>query len=183
MSACPSGSSSASSPAAPRRATWTPYLPYWRRRRPICARAASTSGRRAIRTARPLWPTSPPGAAGPSSHEGRVAGYECVSMQPEECYRGIDGPLAQRGRELRRHTPRHGGAEFRHTLALARDVLARGGPRRRNGEAERARGHPPRQPRDEPALRELGYQFCGVVDLSSVDPAHDSLRNAYEKLV
>ena len=29
----------------------------------------------------------------------------------------------------------------------------------------------------------LGYQFCGVVDLSSVDPAHDSLRNAYEKLV
>ena len=29
----------------------------------------------------------------------------------------------------------------------------------------------------------LGYHFCGVVDLSSVDPAHDSLRNAYEKVL
>lgn len=29
----------------------------------------------------------------------------------------------------------------------------------------------------------LGYQLCGVVDLALVDPASDSLRNAYEKLV
>ena len=29
----------------------------------------------------------------------------------------------------------------------------------------------------------LGYQLCGVVDLALVDPASDSLRNAYEKLI
>ena len=41
--------------------------------------------------------------------------------------------------------------------------------------------------RDNKAMNRLcekqGFAYCGVVDLGLVDPASDSLRNAYEKLL
>ena len=33
------------------------------------------------------------------------------------------------------------------------------------------------------AEQKLGFTFCGEVDVSLMDPGHDSRRNAYEKLV
>ncbi len=116
-------------------------------------------------------------------HEGRVAGYECVSMQPEECYRGIDGRWLSEGENYAVIHRAMAAAEFRHTslsremFSLAEDLAAAMGK-----QSVRVDTH-----RDNRAMNrlceKLGYQFCGVVDLSSVDPAHDSLRNAYEKLV
>ena len=80
-------------------------------------------------------------------HEGRIAGYECVSMQPEECsYRGIDGRWLSEGENYAGHTPRHGGGGIPAHLALrARLFSLAEDLRRRDGEAERPRGHPPRQ--------------------------------------
>ena len=73
--------------------------------------------------------------------------------------------------------------KFRHTslsremFSLAEDLAAGMGK-----QSVRVDTH-----RDNRAMNrlceKLGYKFCGVVDLSSVDPAHDSLRNAYEKLI
>ena len=116
-------------------------------------------------------------------HEGRIAGYECVSMRPEECYRGIDGAWLSEGENYAVIHRAMAADEFRHTslsremFSLAEDLAAGMGK-----QSVRVDTH-----RDNRAMNrlcgKLGYKFCGVVDLSSVDPAHDSLRNAYEKLL
>ena len=115
--------------------------------------------------------------------EGRPAGYECISMSPEECYRDIDGAWLTEGENYAVIHRAMAAAKYRGTM-LATEMfgfaaeLAAG-----LGKASvRVDTH-----RDNRAMNrlctKLGYQFCGVVDLSSVDPAHDSLRNAYEKLI
>lgn len=115
--------------------------------------------------------------------DGEIAGYECVAMTPEVCYRSIDGSWLTEGENYAVIHRAMAAAEYRGTM-LATEMfgfaaeLAAG-----LGKASvRVDTH-----RDNRAMNrlctKLGYQFCGVVDLSSVDPAHDSLRNAYEKLI
>ena len=116
-------------------------------------------------------------------HEGETAGYECVAMQPEECYRGIDGAWLTEGENYAVIHRAMAAGRYRHTslsremFSLAEDLAAGMGKR-----SVRVDTH-----RDNRAMNrlcgKLGYKFCGVVDLSTIDPAHDSLRNAYEKLV
>ena len=115
--------------------------------------------------------------------DGEIAGYECVAMTPEVCYRSIDGAWLTEGENYAVIHRAMAAAKYRGTM-LATEMfgfaaeLAAG-----LGKASvRVDTH-----RDNRAMNrlctKLGYQFCGVVDLSSVDPAHDSLRNAYEKLI
>ncbi len=115
--------------------------------------------------------------------DGEIAGYECVAMTPEVCYRSIDGSWLTEGENYAVIHRAMAAAKYRGTM-LATEMfgfaaeLAAG-----LGKASvRVDTH-----RDNRAMNrlctKLGYQFCGVVDLSSVDPAHDSLRNAYEKLI
>ena len=115
--------------------------------------------------------------------DGEIAGYECVAMTPEVCYRSIDGAWLTEGENYAVIHRAMAAAKYRGTM-LATEMFSFA--------AELAAGlgkvsvrvdtH-----RDNRAMNrlctKLGYQFCGVVDLSSVDPAHDSLRNAYEKLI
>ena len=114
---------------------------------------------------------------------GEIAGYECVAMTPEVCYRDIDGAWLTDGENYAVIHRAMAAAKYRGTM-LASEMfgfaaeLAAG-----MGKASvRVDTH-----RDNRAMNrlceKLGYHFCGVVDLSSVDPAHDSLRNAYEKLL
>lgn len=114
---------------------------------------------------------------------GEIAGYECVAMTPEVCYRDIDGAWLTEGENYAVIHRAMAAAKYRGTM-LAGEMfgfaaeLAAG-----MGKASvRVDTH-----RDNRAMNrlceKLGYHFCGVVDLSSVDPAHDSLRNAYEKLL
>ena len=115
--------------------------------------------------------------------EGRPAGYECISMSPEECYRDIDGAWLTEGENYAVIHRAMAAARYRGTM-LASEMfsfaaeLAAG-----MGKASvRVDTH-----RDNKAMNrlcaKLGYQFCGVVDLAVVDPASDSLRNGYEKLI
>ena len=115
--------------------------------------------------------------------EGRPAGYECISMSPEECYRDIDGAWLTEGENYAVIHRAMAAADFRHTklasemFSLAEDLAAGMGR-----QSVRVDTH-----RDNMAMNrlceKLGYTFCGVVDLSSVDPAHDSKRNGYEKII
>ena len=115
--------------------------------------------------------------------EGRPAGYECISMSPEECYRDIDGAWLTEGENYAVIHRAMAAADFRHTklasemFSLAEDLAAGMGR-----QSVRVDTH-----RDNMAMNrlceKLGYTFCGVVDLSSVDPAHDSKRNGYEKTI
>ena len=116
-------------------------------------------------------------------HEGEIAGYECVSMEPEPCYLEIEGRWLTEGENYAVIHRAMAAGKFRHTslsremFSLAEDLAAGMGK-----QSVRVDTH-----RDNRAMNrlcgKLGYKFCGVVDLSSVDPAHDSLRNAYEKLI
>ena len=65
--------------------------------------------------------------------DGEIAGYECVAMTPEECYRGIDG-----------HPPRLGCGQVSWHDARKRDVLLCRRTCIGHGQGERARGHAPR---------------------------------------
>ena len=115
--------------------------------------------------------------------EGRPAGYECISMSPEECYRDIDGAWLTEGENYAVIHRAMAAADFRHTklasemFSLAEDLAAGMGR-----QSVRVDTH-----RDNMAMNrlceKLGYTLCGVVDLSSVDPAHDSKRNGYEKII
>ena len=115
--------------------------------------------------------------------DGAVAGYACISMTPELCYRQIDGAWLTEGENY---------AVIHRAMAAARYRGTRLAAEMFSFAAELASGmgkvsvrvdtH-----RDNRAMNrlceKLGYQLCGVVDLALVDPASDSLRNAYEKLV
>lgn len=115
--------------------------------------------------------------------EGRPAGYECISMSPEECYRDIDGAWLTEGENYAVIHRAMAAAKYRGTMlatemfSLAEDLAAGMGKL-----SVRVDTH-----RDNMAMNrlceKLGYTFCGVVDLSSVDPAHDSKRNGYEKII
>ncbi len=115
--------------------------------------------------------------------DGEIAGYECVAMTPEVCYRSIDGSWLTEGENYAVIHRAMAAAKYRGTM-LATEMFSFAAELAAGlGKASvRVDTH-----RDNRAMNrlctKLGYQFCGVVDLSSVDPAHDSLRNAYEKLI
>ena len=115
--------------------------------------------------------------------DGEIAGYECVAMTPEVCYRSIDGAWLTEGENYAVIHRAMAAAKYRGTM-LATEMFSFAAELAAGlGKASvRVDTH-----RDNRAMNrlctKLGYQFCGVVDLSSVDPAHDSLRNAYEKLI
>ena len=112
---------------------------------------------------------------------GELAGYECVSMQPEVCYRDIDGRWLTEGESYAVVHRSMAAAKYRGTrlasemLSFAAELAAGMGKI-----SVRVDTH-----RDNKAMNrlceKLGYTYCGVVDLRKVDPAEDSFRNAYEK--
>ena len=114
---------------------------------------------------------------------GEVAGYECVAMTPEACYREIDGAWLTEGENYAVIHRAMAAARYRGTRLAAEMFsfaaeLAAGMGRL----SVRVDTH-----RDNKAMNRLcekqGFTYCGVVDLGLVDPASDSLRNAYEKLL
>ena len=114
---------------------------------------------------------------------GEVAGYECVAMTPESCYREIDGAWLTEGENYAVIHRAMAAARYRGTRLAAEMFsfaaeLAAGMGRL----SVRVDTH-----RDNKAMNRLcekqGFTYCGVVDLGLVDPASDSLRNAYEKLL
>ena len=114
---------------------------------------------------------------------GEVAGYECVAMTPEVCYREIDGAWLTEGENYAVIHRAMAAARYRGTRLAAEMFsfaaeLAAGMGRL----SVRVDTH-----RDNKAMNRLcekqGFTYCGVVDLGLVDPASDSLRNAYEKLL
>lgn len=114
---------------------------------------------------------------------GEIAGYECVAMTPEVCYREIDGAWLTEGENYAVIHRAMAAARYRGTRLAAEMFsfaaeLAAGMGRL----SVRVDTH-----RDNKAMNRLcekqGFTYCGVVDLGLVDPASDSLRNAYEKLL
>lgn len=114
---------------------------------------------------------------------GEIAGYECVAMTPEVCYREIDGAWLTEGENYAVIHRAMAAARYRGTRLAAEMFsfaaeLAAGMGRL----SVRVDTH-----RDNKAMNRLcekqGFAYCGVVDLGLVDPASDSLRNAYEKLL
>ena len=114
---------------------------------------------------------------------GEVAGYECVAMTPEACYREIDGAWLTEGENYAVIHRAMAAARYRGTRLAAEMFsfaaeLAAGMGRL----SVRVDTH-----RDNKAMNRLcekqGFTYCGVVDLGLVDPASDSLCNAYEKLL
>ena len=114
---------------------------------------------------------------------GEIAGYECVAMTPEVCYREIDGAWLTDGENYAVIHRAMAAARYRGTRLAAEMFsfaaeLAAGMGRL----SVRVDTH-----RDNKAMNRLcekqGFTYCGVVDLGLVDPASDSLRNAYEKIL
>lgn len=114
---------------------------------------------------------------------GEIAGYECVAMTPEVCYREIDGAWLTEGENYAVIHRAMAAARYRGTRLAAEMFsfaaeLAAGMGRL----SVRVDTH-----RDNKAMNRLcekqGFTCCGVVDLGLVDPASDSLRNAYEKIL
>ena len=114
---------------------------------------------------------------------GKIAGYECVAMTPEVCYREIDGAWLTEGENYAVIHRAMAAARYRGTRLAAEMFsfaaeLAAGMGRL----SVRVDTH-----RDNKAMNRLcekqGFTYCGVVDLGLVDPASDSLRNAYEKIL
>ena len=114
---------------------------------------------------------------------GEIAGYECVAMTPEVCYREIDGAWLTEGENYAVIHRAMAAARYRGTRLAAEMFsfaaeLAAGMGRL----SVRVDTH-----RDNKAMNRLcekqGFTYCGVVDLGLVDPASDSLRTAYEKLL
>ncbi len=112
-----------------------------------------------------------------------IAGYECVAMTPEVCYREIDGAWLTEGENYAVIHRAMAAARYRGTRLAAEMFsfaaeLAAGMGRL----SVRVDTH-----RDNKAMNRLcekqGFTYCGVVDLGLVDPASDSLRNAYEKIL
>ena len=114
---------------------------------------------------------------------GEIAGYECVAMTPEVCYREIDCAWLTEGENYAVIHRAMAAARYRGTRLAAEMFsfaaeLAAGMGRL----SVRVDTH-----RDNKAINRLcekqGFTYCGVVDLGLVDPASDSLRNAYEKIL
>lgn len=116
-------------------------------------------------------------------HEGELAGYCCISMRHELSYDAIDGAWLTEGDNYAVVHRAMISDKYRGTR-LARDMfslafdLAAG-----MGKASvRVDTH-----RDNRAMNRLaekvGFTYCGEVDVSLMDPGHDSRRNAYEKLI
>ena len=114
---------------------------------------------------------------------GQVAGYFCLSAQPEECYASLtdgkwrtDGPYTVIHRSCV-------GAEYRGTGMADRLVRAAEELTRAMGFSDiRADTH-----RHNEAMKKLlgrnGYQFRGNVTLSSVGEGHDPRRQGFEKVL
>ena len=114
---------------------------------------------------------------------GEIAGYECVAMTPEVCYREIDGAWLTDGENYAVIHRAMAAARYRGTRLAAEMFsfaaeLAAGMGRL----SVRVDTH-----RDNKAMnrlaQKLGFTYCGEVDVSLMDPCRDPKRNAYEKLV
>ena len=117
-------------------------------------------------------------------HEGELAGYVCISMLHEPSYDVIDGAWLTEGDNYAVVHRAMTADKYRGTR-LARDMfslafdLAAG-----LGKASvRVDTHRDNRAMNRLASEKLGFSYCGEVDVSLMDPGHDSRRNAYEKLI
>ena len=115
--------------------------------------------------------------------EGRVAGYECVAMTPEECYKGIDGKWLTEGENYAVIHRAMAGADFRGSrlasemFSLAEELAA--GMGKTSVRVDTHRGNKPMNR----LAQKMGYAYCGVINLGLLEPNSDPLRNGYEKLL
>ena len=114
---------------------------------------------------------------------GEVAGYECVAMTPEECYKGIDGKWLTEGENYAVIHRAMAGADFRGSrlasemFSLAEELAA--GMGKTSVRVDTHRGNKPMNR----LAQKMGYTYCGIIDLGLLEPNSDPLRNGYEKLL
>ena len=117
-------------------------------------------------------------------HEGELAGYVCISMLHEPSYDVIDGAWLTEGDNYavvhRAMTAdKYRGTRLaRDMFSLAFDLAAGLGK-----SSVRVDTHRDNRAMNRLASEKLGFTYCGEVDVSLMDPGHDSRRNAYEKLI
>ncbi len=114
---------------------------------------------------------------------GVPAGYTCISMDPDPNYRAIDGAWLSEGenyavlhRTMVSDGFRHSGLS-REMVSLAADLAAGMGRTSLRLDTHRDNGAM------NGLAKKLGFVYCGTVDLGDMEPGHDALRNAYEKLL
>ena len=115
---------------------------------------------------------------------GELAGYECVSMEPEACYPGIDGKWLTEGENYAVIHRTMAAAKFRGTRLAGEmfsfaEELASG-----MGKASvRVDTHRDNAPMNR-LCEKRGYTYCGVVNIGETNQTEgDPLRNGYEKLL
>ena len=112
-----------------------------------------------------------------------MAGYECVAMTPEECYKGIDGKWLTEGENYAVIHRAMAGADFRGSrlasemFSLAEELAA--GMGKTSARVDTHRGNKPMNR----LAQKMGYAYCGVINLGLLEPNSDPLRNGYEKLL
>lgn len=115
--------------------------------------------------------------------EGEAAGYICISMAHEPCYDAIEGRWLTEGdsyavvHRAMVQARWRGSKLAAEMFSLAFDLAAGMGKI-----SLRVDTH-----RDNRAMNgllgKLGFTLCGTVDVGEVEPGHDALRSAYEKLL
>ena len=115
---------------------------------------------------------------------GEVAGYECIAMEPESSYPGIDGKWLTEGENYAVIHRTMAAAKYRGTrlsqemFSFAEELAAGMGRT-----SIRVDTH-----RDNRAMNRIcerhGYVYCGVVNIGATNQTEgDPLRNGYEKLL
>ena len=104
-------------------------------------------------------------------------------MDPDPNYRAIDGAWLSEGenyavlhRTMVSDGFRHSGLS-REMVSLAADLAAGVGRTSLRLDTHRDNGAM------NGLAKKLGFVYCGTVDLGNMEPGHDALRNAYEKLL
>ncbi len=116
--------------------------------------------------------------------DGCLAGYECISMEPEACYPGIDGAWLTGGENYAVIHRTMAAAKYRGTrlatemFSFAEELAA--GMGRASVRVDTHRDNKPMNRLCE----KRGYKYCGVVDIGATNQTEgDPLRNGYEKLL
>ncbi len=115
---------------------------------------------------------------------GELAGYECVSMEPEACYPGIDGKWLTEGENYAVIHRTMAAAKFRGTrlsgemFSFAEELASGMGK-----QSVRVDTHRDNAPMNR-LCEKRGYTYCGVVNIGETNQTEgDPLRNGYEKLL
>ena len=116
--------------------------------------------------------------------DGEIAGYECVAMEPEACYPGINGKWLTEGENYAVIHRTMAAAKYRGTRLSSEmfsfaEELAAGMGR----QSIRVDTHRDNKPMNR-ICEKFGYVYCGVVNIGETNQTEgDPLRNGYEKVL